>query len=713
MKTTTKEIIQRLCLVLFILLLAAPAWSKEYTTTARNRNLREVEGTRTFDHGILTVTWSDCKTGPALIPANRNWEMAKGSTVTITCKEGWRVRAFYVRKQLKNAEYLRCTSNIFYDGDAGKARIKCYDAPDQSITITAEEDVEFSEYTIEYVQVRSFSAKKDSYTIYVDQEIDTPLDQMVNNPTGSPISWSIGNGKVAEIQNGKVKGKGAGQTTIVAMLKANNDYAYSEAKIKIAVLRYDIHPTLDKTDITMEAWDRPQLPKVNGMPNDYDGQIKYESSDRSVVEIDGGRLKFGGSGYGRSATITVTIPQNRKYNGATLKFTVSVNKMRIASKEDWKEFCDLVNNGLTDLNARLTQDVDLETDITMAGTVDNPYYGTFDGQGYALKMKWDGGREGNIAPFHYVKEATICNLRTQGEIKSNGRALSGLVYSADGTITISRCVSEVNLTGGYGGNASQAAGMIQIVGDDGEVTLTDCVVKGTFTDLADKDWRAMAGFVCLQQGTCTLTNCLYLGTNNADAGYTFVNDEQSSNTTLKNCYYLNACGTAQGTQVTADQLRSGEVAHNLQNKRAGNVWGQLIGTDNNPLPTSDDAKHVNKVDFTLGGWVRATRYANNGKTVSLPTARELLGSDYNAQRTYTLAFDGNFSASTPINADRTVAVTVTVPTGINGVTNDSADVNSPVYNLRGQRVADRFDAATRSQLPAGVYIVGGRKVIVK
>ncbi|ETD18584.1 hypothetical protein [Hoylesella oralis] len=53
------------------------------------------------------------------------------------------------------------------------------------------------------------------------------------------------------------------------------------------------------------------------------------------------------------------------------------------------------------------------------------------------------------------------------------------------------------------------------------------------------------------------------------------------------------------------------------------------------------------------------------------------------------------------------------PTGIDGVTNDAADVNSPVYNLRGQRVADRFDAATRSQLPAGIYIVGGRKVIVK
>lgn len=112
--------IQRLCLVLFTLLLTAPAWSKVYTTTARNRNLGEAEGTRTFDNGILTVKWSNCKTGPALLPANRNWEMAYNSTVTITCKEGWRVRAFYVDKQLKNAGYLHCTSDKTYWSKGGQ-----------------------------------------------------------------------------------------------------------------------------------------------------------------------------------------------------------------------------------------------------------------------------------------------------------------------------------------------------------------------------------------------------------------------------------------------------------------------------------------------------------------------------------------------------------------------------------------------------------------
>ena len=58
-------------------------------------------------------------------------------------------------------------------------------------------------------------------------------------------------------------------------------------------------------------------------------------------------------------------------------------------------------------------------------------------------------------------------------------------------------------------------------------------------------------------------------------------------------------------------------------------------------------------------------------------------------------------------------VTVAITTGIDGVTNDAADTaNGPVYDLQGRRVADRFDDA-RHSLPAGVYIVGGRKVVVK
>ena len=58
-------------------------------------------------------------------------------------------------------------------------------------------------------------------------------------------------------------------------------------------------------------------------------------------------------------------------------------------------------------------------------------------------------------------------------------------------------------------------------------------------------------------------------------------------------------------------------------------------------------------------------------------------------------------------------------TGIGGTTDGATDgaadgaADGAVYNLQGQRVADRLDDSVRRQIPTGVYIVNGRKVIVK
>ncbi|MFC2372648.1 MAG: hypothetical protein ACFNNK_11675, partial [Segatella oris] len=206
--------------------------------------------------------------------------------------------------------------------------------------------------------------------------------------------------------------------------------------------------------------------------------------------------------------------------------------------------------------------------------------------------------------------------------------------------------------------------------------------------------------------------------NNADNSnnncYTFAPTNTSgATTTLNNCHYLNPCGKAQGEQVTAERLKSGEMAKLLQGDRTENVWGQTLGTDATPQPTTEKAKHVYKVDFKYMDEVKATRYANSGGRVKLPTAKELLGADYDAQKSYTLTFENGFSETTAINGDITVSVTVNVVTGINGVTNDDSTVRGAVYNLQGVRVAESSDAETLRRLPAGVYIVKGKKFVVR
>ena len=376
----------------------------------------------------------------------------------------------------------------------------------------------------------------------------------------------------------------------------------------------------------------------------------------------------------------------------------------IASKADWQTFREIVNSGQNGVDAKLTANVDLGTDIAMMGN-GRSYRGIFDGQGHTLSFNWDAGSKENIAPFQFVEGATIRNLNVKGAIKSSGRTLSGLVGNALGTTTISNCVSDVNITSGHKTGACELAGMIAYVNDYAEVDITDCVVKGTLNATENEGKKGMAGFVYFQTGRCTLTNCLYLGTSNVtDKGYTFADKALA----LKNCYYLKPCGTAQGERVGEAQLKSGEVAYKLQADRTENVWGQDLGKDNEPLLTTEKAKHVYKVDFKYMDEVKATRYANSGGRVKLPTAKELLGADYDAQKSYTLTFENGFSKTTGIYGDITVSVTVNVVTGIDGVTDDNADMNAPVYDLQG-----RYIGTSLNSLPAGVYIRGGKKIMKK
>ena len=342
-----------------------------------------------------------------------------------------------------------------------------------------------------------------------------------------------------------------------------------------------------------------------------------------------------------------------------------IEVVSIGSKAEWKAFCQRVNhNGEPFLNAKLTQDVDLGGEIVMLGSVSYPYSGTFDGNGHTLSFNWNAGEDNQIAPFYYVENATIKNLRTQGKITSKGNGLSGMVRAALGTTTISGCISDVDITGGNGGwNDSQAAGMVQAVAYGASVQITDCLVKGSITDNADEDDRAMAGFVLSNSGTYTLTRCLYVGKNNAaNSKYskTF-GTEKGISAPFTDCYYLNTCGKVQGDRVTAEQLKNGEMAKLLQGDRTDNVWGQTLGTDKEPLPTDKVAKHVYKVAFTYNGKEVASRYANRGGNVgTLPTPQEILGVAYNTANTYKLVFADGFYAEYPIYADRTVAVDVIV-----------------------------------------------------
>ena len=404
----------------------------------------------------------------------------------------------------------------------------------------------------------------------------------------------------------------------------------------------------------------------------YNGEVKAMRYATNGQSIHGGLPTFTakdllGTGYNPHHYYAIAFEGG--FNGSTTVNTdrtvaVTFNKKdyyEIASKEDWKAFCDLVNGGQNAIDAKMTKDVDLGTDIAKVGTANKPYAGTFDGQNHVLTVNWDAGSTNDVAPFGRVNGATIKNLRTEGSIRSNGYYLSGLIDEATGENTVTGCVSNVNLTTSYANASCDAAGLICYIYSSGRITISDCLVKGSINATTEKGQKGMGGFVFIQHGSCIMNNCLYAGTNNASGGYTFASDSDTKATlTLNNCHYLNPCGKTQGEPATKAQLRNGYVAYKLQKGRESQVWGQTLGTDTIPQLTAEAAKHVYEVKFTLNGKVKAMRYANRGGHVSLPTVQELLGEAYDARKTYTLAFGGGFSDATAIDGNHTVAATVAV-----------------------------------------------------
>lgn len=98
----------------------------------------------------------------------------------------------------------------------------------------------------------------------------------------------------------------------------------------------------------------------------------------------------------------------------------------IRSAADWNAFATRVTNGTESYDGKIVR---LAADIsvtTMAGTVANPFKGTFDGCGHILIFNYTSNSADNIALFLYVDGATIKNLVVLGSAVSTSRS-SGIV----------------------------------------------------------------------------------------------------------------------------------------------------------------------------------------------------------------------------------------------------------------------------------------------
>lgn len=242
---------------------------------------------------------------------------------------------------------------------------------------------------------------------------------------------------------------------------------------------------------------------------------------------------------------------------------------------------------------------DLELGSTMIGSSSAPYSGTFNGNGKILSFTYTTGSGDRIAPFNYIKNATIKNLLTTGSI-SAGNVCAGIVGDALGSNTISNSGSDMSLT-----STERVGGLVgRCAETDASIVFSYCIFNGSMTTSNSNNYAN--GFVGYNTQSVTTNYCLVAptsikyntstnGGNNVICGTT--------GPTANNTYYYCATDVSftnanSATQVT-DDMFSGKLAYTLNTNNTGTLFfGQENLNKSNvklPVLTTDATKKVYKM----------------------------------------------------------------------------------------------------------------------
>lgn len=290
----------------------------------------------------------------------------------------------------------------------------------------------------------------------------------------------------------------------------------------------------------------------------------------------------------------LTVKESAKYNEST-------NMYEISTIRQFEWFVGLVNGTLDGVdqnaaaNAVLKANINAESLGTFGmGSNNNPYTGTFDGNGCTLTVNMNNTEE-YTAPFGFVKGATIKNLNVAGTIKTSQKYAASIVgYAMSGNVTLDKCLSTVIINSTVSGDGTHG-GLVARVGSN-KITITDCGFSGEINGTATDSCGGLVGWIS-NGGTVVLKNSFVAAnfTVSSNRGNTFVRNAQ--NTTIENCFYLNELNETHANAVkkTAEEFTSGEVAYLLQtsNGRTDLVWGQKSSEDGaTPILTSNEDYRV-------------------------------------------------------------------------------------------------------------------------
>lgn len=489
---------------------------------------------------------------------------------------------------------------------------------------------------------------------------------------GKTITWSSDNDNVATVDaaTGTVIGVAAGKANITAKFAGDDTYKTSAASYEIIVKGA---PSLSfpEKSYTVEMGDAFTAPKLEGLPKGV--TPAYTSSKEEVATVDAatGEVKIVGVG---TTTITVTSPETGIYEGTTTSYELNV-KAGI-----YKVVFDFTTNNW---NLPTSYVKDKASYTNEAG-----YTITFGKSGNGHRFNKSDTAEPIPFLIFGKKDATlslpafpfaVSKIKIFGNANASGRVQQNIFVGEEAVSTETKSAKEDHV---YEiADAYQAAGNIYTikVTNDNNTRISKIVVY------AKNEILAGSINIATEEGYGTFyTDKNYVLPQGLTAfAYTSVNGDKSLN---KSEEYVAGDIVPANTAVVVKGAKGSYNYYNTEEVATKTIEKNLlkgVTTDTR----IEAASGVKRYILTRADDGILAFYRTNSGNINVKANRAYLEVP-TAMAVASFSLEGS-------------------ATGINNVVTTAA--KQGIYTISGVRL----NATTTKELPAGIYIVDGKKVIVK
>lgn len=483
------------------------------------------------------------------------------------------------------------------------------------------------------------------------------------------ITWSSDNDKVATVDaaTGTVTGVAAGKANITAKFAGDDTYKTSKASYEIIVKGA---PSLSfpQTSYTVEMSDVFSTPKLEGLPEGV--TPAYTSSKEEVATVDAttGEVTIVGVG---TTTITITSPETGIYEGATASYELNVKAAIYKVEFDFTTNNWGLPTGYNKGEASYTNEAGYT--ITFGISSSGHKIMGSDSDCNLIFGKEDATLSLPAFPF------AVSKIKVFGKKGASGKVTQNIFVGNEAVSTETTNATEDHI---YEiAEAFQAAGNIYTlkVTNANNTQITKIVVY------AKDETVAGAINIATEEGFGTFyTDKNYVLPQGLTAfGYTSIDD---NNTLTKSVEYVAGDIVPANTAVVVKGAKGSYNYYNTEEVATKTIEKNLLKgvTTDTRIEVSSGVKRyiLTRADDGILAF-----YRTNSGTINVKANRAYLEVP-TAMAVASFSLEGS-------------------ATGINNVVTTAA--KQGIYTISGVRL----NATTTKELPAGIYIVDGKKVIVK